>query len=305
MIVAGDTKDDAAVVRLPGGELLVQTVDFFTPIVDDAYDWGRIAAANAFSDVYAMGGAPSIALNLVGWPAERLPLELLSDVLRGGAAVAAEAGVSILGGHTIDDPEPKYGMAVTGFVDEASLIRNSTVEAGADLFLTKPLGVGITTTAIKREVATEAQVAAAVELMTTLNRDAAEAMAGAGVDAATDVTGFGLLGHLSEMLEASGLAGTVEPAAIPYLEGVRELAEAGVVPGGTRRNHAWLEDRVDWGGLEEAEQLMLADAQTSGGLLIATRDPDRLAAALEARGVAAARVGSALAGEAGRITVSR
>jgi len=305
VIVAGDTKDDAAVVRLPGGELLVQTVDFFTPIVDDAYDWGRIAAANAFSDVYAMGGAPSIALNLVGWPAERLPLELLSDVLRGGAAVAAEAGVSILGGHTIDDPEPKYGMAVTGFVDEASLIRNSTVEAGADLFLTKPLGVGITTTAIKREVATEAQVAAAVELMTTLNRDAAEAMAGAGVDAATDVTGFGLLGHLSEMLEASGLAGTVEPAAIPYLEGVRELAEAGVVPGGTRRNHAWLEDRVDWGGLEEAEQLMLADAQTSGGLLIATRDPDRLAAALEARGVAAARVGSALAGEAGRITVSR
>jgi selenide,water dikinase len=305
VVVAGDTKDDAAVVRLPGGGLLVQTVDFFTPIVDDAYDWGRIAAANAFSDVYAMGGAPSIALNLVGWPAERLPLELLSDVLRGGAAVAAEAGVSILGGHTIDDPEPKYGMAVTGFVDEASLIRNSTVVAGADLFLTKPLGVGITTTAIKREVATEAQVAAAVELMTTLNRDAAEAMAGAGVDAATDVTGFGLLGHLSEMLEASGLAGTVEPAAIPYLEGVRELAEAGVVPGGTRRNHAWLEDRVDWDGLDEAEQLMLADAQTSGGLLIATRDPDRLAAALEARGVAAARVGSATAGEAGRITVSR
>jgi selenide,water dikinase len=291
VLVAGDTKDDAAVYRLPGGGALVQTIDFFMPVVDDAFDWGRIAAANALSDVYAMGGRPVLALNVVGWPVDRLPLELLSEVLRGGAEVASEAGVAIVGGHTIDDTEPKYGMAVTGFVDEADLTRNSTAPPGATLFLTKPLGVGIATTAIKRGVATEAQTRAAVELMTTLNRDAAEAMLEVRAEAATDVTGFGLVGHLVEMLESSGVSGVIDAGALEFLPGTRELAGDGVVPGGSRRNHQWLSDRVDWGGLEAPEQLMLADAQTSGGLLIATTRPGDLRAALEARGVPALEVG--------------
>ena len=291
VLVAGDTRDDAAVYRLPGGGALVQTIDFFMPVVDDAYDWGRIAAANALSDVYAMGGRPALALNVVGWPVDRLPLELLSEVLRGGADVAADAGVAIVGGHTIDDTEPKYGMAVTGFVEEASLTRNSTAPPGATLFLTKPLGVGIATTAIKRGLATEALTRAAVDLMTTLNRSAAEAMVEVRAEAATDVTGFGLLGHLVEMLEASGVAGVIDASALEFLPGTRELAANGVVPGGSKRNHRWLSERVDWGGLEAAEQLMLADAQTSGGLLIATTNPEELRTALQTRGVLALEVG--------------
>jgi selenide,water dikinase len=305
VVVAAETRDDAAVYRLPDGTGLVQTVDFFTPIVDDPYDWGRIACANAVSDVYAMGGRPVLALNIAAWPVEELPLEMLRRVLEGGAKVAAEAGVSIVGGHTIHDPEPKYGMAVTGFVELDRIVRNSTAPPEATLFLTKPLGIGLITTALKREQATEEQVVAAVDAMTTLNAAASEAMVEAGAEAATDVTGYGLLGHLHFMLAASGVAARIDGASIPLLAGALGLAEEGMVAGGTRKNHAFLEDKVDWGDLPDAEQVVLADAQTSGGLLIAASGDraDRLAEALRGRGVAFAEIGRTTAGEAGRIGV--
>jgi selenide,water dikinase len=305
VVVAAETRDDAAVYRLPDGTGLVQTVDFFTPIVDDPYDWGRIACANAVSDVYAMGGRPALALNIAAWPVEELPLEMLRRVLEGGAKVAAEAGVSIVGGHTIHDPEPKYGMAVTGFVELDRIVRNSTAPPEARLFLTKPLGIGLITTALKRGEATDEQVSAAVDTMTTLNAAASEAMVEAGAEAATDVTGYGLLGHLHFMLVASGVAARIEGASVPLLAGALGLAEKGMVAGGTRKNHAFLEDKVDWGELPDAEQVVLADAQTSGGLLIASSGDraDRLAEALRERGVAFSDIGRTTAGEAGRIEV--
>jgi selenide,water dikinase len=305
VVVAAETRDDAAVYRLPDGTGLVQSVDFFTPIVDDPYDWGRIACANAVSDVYAMGGRPALALNIAAWPVEELPLEMLRRVLEGGAKVAAEAGVSIVGGHTIHDPEPKYGMAVTGFVELDRIVRNSTAPPEARLFLTKPLGIGLITTALKRGEATDEQVSAAVDTMTTLNAAASEAMVEAGAEAATDVTGYGLLGHLHFMLVASGVAARIEGASVPLLAGALGLAEKGMVAGGTRKNHAFLEDKVDWGELPDAEQVVLADAQTSGGLLIASSGDraDRLAEALRERGVAFSDIGRTTAGEAGRIEV--
>jgi selenide, water dikinase len=290
---------------LPGGEGLVQTVDFFTPIVDDPYDWGRIAAANAFSDVYAMGGRPVTALNLVAWPVQELPLDLLARVLEGGAVMARQAGVVILGGHSIHDPEPKYGMAVTGFVDPNRLVRNSTMRIGDRLFLTKPLGLGIISTAVKRAEASPEQLALAVETMTTLNASAAEAMVEVGVSAATDVTGFGLLGHLHIAARAAGVAARLDASSIPLLPGTLDLAERGVVPSGTRANHRYVSPSADWGELSEAEQLVLADAQTSGGLLIAVTDErsGELARALEARGVLAAEVGRVEGGPAGALAV--
>jgi selenide,water dikinase len=305
VVVAAETRDDAAVYRLPDGTGLVQSVDFFTPIVDDPYDWGRIACANAVSDVYAMGGRPALALNIAAWPVEELPLEMLRRVLEGGAKVAAEAGVSIVGGHTIHDPEPKYGMAVTGFVELDRIVRNSTAPPEARLFLTKPLGIGLITTALKRGEATDEQVSAAVDTMTTLNAAASEAMVESGAEAATDVTGYGLLGHLHFMLVASGVAARIEGASVPLLAGALGLAEKGMVAGGTRKNHAFLEDKVDWGELPDAEQVVLADAQTSGGLLIASSGDraDRLAEALRERGVAFSDIGRTTAGEAGRIEV--
>ncbi len=304
VLVSAETGDDAAVYRLPDGQALVQTVDFFTPIVDDAYDWGRIAAANAFSDVYAMGARPIIALNIAAWPVDELPLEMLSRVLEGGAAVAAQAGAAVLGGHTITDPEPKYGMAVTGLVPVPQIVRNSTAKPGGELFLTKPLGTGIISTAIKRRKATEEQVLLAVDVMTELNALAAEAMREAGVDAATDVTGFGLLGHLRGMLAASGCGATLDAGGIELLPGVLDLARDGVVPDGTKRNHEFLAQFVTWGELPRAEQMVLADAQTSGGLLLATRDPARLHDAAAARGVSLQRVGAIEAGHPGRISVT-
>jgi selenide,water dikinase len=305
-VVAAETRDDAAVYRLPDGRGLVQTVDFFTPVVDDPFDWGRIAAANAFSDVYAMGGSPAIALNVAAWPVEELPLDMLKLVLDGGAKVAAEAGVSIVGGHTIHDPEPKYGMAVTGFVDLDRIVRNSTAPGGARLFLTKPLGIGMITTALKRGKASEAQVAAAVETMTRLNAAASEAMVEAEVEAATDVTGYGFLGHLHFMLAASGMAAEIDASTVPLLPGTLDLAEQGTVASGSRKNHAFLRDHVDWGELGEAEQLTLADAQTSGGLLIAVSNEreEALREALTSRNVSAAEVGRTREGEAGRIFLS-
>ena len=292
--------------RLPGGPCLVQTVDFFTPIVDDPYDWGRIAAANAASDVYAMGGRPALAMNLVAWPVEELSLDLLARVLEGGAKVAAEAGMVIVGGHSIHDPEPKYGMAVTGFIEEERLIRNSTAPPGAQLILTKPLGTGIISTALKRGRAEPEQVRAAVDTMTALNAAAADAMVEAEAEAATDVTGFGLLGHLHGMLRASGVAATLDASAVPFLEGTRRLADAGAVPSGTRSNLRFVEPHTDWGDLAEPERLMLADAQTSGGLLIAATEGclGQLRLALEERGVMAAEIGQTLSGQPGRISIT-
>jgi selenide,water dikinase len=310
VLVSPDTGDDAAVIVMPGagpdGTALVQTVDFFTPIVDDPFDWGRIAAANAFSDVYAMGGQPVTALNLVAWPVQELPLELLSRVLEGGGAVAAEAGVTILGGHSIHDPEPKYGMAVTGVVSVAGIVRNSTMRPGDRLVLTKPLGLGVTSTAIKAAQAPPELVRAAIEVMATLNREASAAMVEVGVSAATDVTGFGLLGHLHIALAAAGLAAAVDAADVPFLPGAAELAGRGFVPSGTRSNLDFVAPHVAWGELPEVERLLLADAQTSGGLLIAVpaERTGALGEALEARGVAATLVGRVEEGDPGRITVT-
>jgi selenide,water dikinase len=303
VLVAADTGDDAAVVRLPDGHALVATLDFFTPIVDDPYDWGRIAATNALSDVYAMGGRPFLALNIVSWPIDDLPASMLGQVLQGGIDVAAKAGAAVLGGHSITDPEPKYGMVAMGLADAGRIVRNSTAIPGARLFLTKPLGLGIVSTAIKRGEADPALVARAVDLMTTLNEDASAAMLEARVEAATDVTGFGLLGHLHRLLLASGVSARVEASAVPVLDGVLDLARADVVPGGTKRNHAYVGPHTDWGGLTPPEQHVLADAQTSGGLLIAAADGDRLASELSSRAVPFAEIGLVEEGTPGRIVV--
>jgi selenide,water dikinase len=303
VLVSGETGDDAAAWGLGDGRALIATVDVFTPIVDDAYEWGRIAAANALSDVYAMGGTPAIALNIAAWPVDDLPLDLLSRVLQGGQDVATQARVVVAGGHTITSTEPIYGMVAMGFADADRLVRNSTAAPGERLFVTKPIGTGLIATAIKRGSATAEQAEAAVRTMTTLNAAAASAMVESGVAAATDVTGFGLLGHLRKMLEASGAAARVEATLVPTLPGVLDLAQGGVVSGGTGRNHAWLNETTDWGALTQPEQLVLADAQTSGGLLIATRHADALRVALETRGVAHAEIGEVVSGEPGRILV--
>ena len=236
--------------------------------MDDAYDWGRIAAANAASDVYAMGGRPVWALNLAGWPRDTLPLELLADVLRGGADVAREAGMTIVGGHTVDDPEPKYGMCIVGRVDPDRIMTIDAAGPGDVLVLTKPIGTGVVTTALKHDQASPQAVAAAVQAMTTLNAEAAERLVRSGVRACTDVTGFGLLGHLHRMLLASGVAAEVDAGGVPLLPDVRELVEAGAVAGGTRRNLEAVRAHVD-GTADPTTLLLLADAQTSGGLLAA------------------------------------
>ncbi|WP_018680414.1 selenide, water dikinase SelD [Actinokineospora enzanensis] len=266
LLVGLDTGDDAAVVDIGGPSALVMTTDFFAPVVDDAYDWGRIAAANALSDVYAMGGRPVIALNLLGWPRGVLPMELAAEVLRGGADITAQACCHLAGGHSVDDPEPKYGLAVTGLVDPAHLMRNDTGRAGFPLTLTKPLGVGVLN---NRHKATAEVFPAAIASMTTLNRDAATAAIAAGVRCATDVTGFGLLGHLHKLARASGVTAIIDPAAVPYLDGVRDSAAAGYVSGGTHRNLDWVAPHVDIS--RDAE--LLADPQTSGGLLLVGEVP--------------------------------
>jgi selenide, water dikinase len=304
VLVAADTGDDAAVVRLSETQALVATLDFFTPIVDDPYDWGRIAATNALSDVYAMGARPFLTLNIVAWPVDDLPLEMLGQVLQGGIDVAGKAGAAVLGGHTITDPEPKYGMVALGLAEPERIVRNSTVPAGARLILTKPLGIGIATTAHKRGVDEPGLLRAAVELMTTTNDAASEAMVAAGAEAATDVTGFGLLGHLQRMLAASGVAARLDASGVPVLPGVLDLAMRDVVPGGTQRNRAYLHRSVAWGELTKPEQLVLADAQTSGGLLIAARDRARLTAELDARRVRWWDLGEAIEGPPGEIEIA-
>jgi selenide, water dikinase len=269
LLVGLDDGDDAAVVRLDERTAVVSTADFFTPVVDDAYDWGRIAAANALSDVYAMGGRPLMAVNLVGWPRDVLPGELLTEVLRGGMDVARAAGCHVAGGHSIDDPEPKYGMAVTGIADPARLLRNDAAVAGMPISLTKPLGVGMLN---NRHKSTGEAFPQAVASMVALNAQAAQAALAAGVVAATDVTGFGLLGHLFKMARASGVTAVVDAAAVPYLDGAREALRDGFVSGGTRRNLDWVRPHLA-ADVDEDELLLLADAQTSGGLLVVGEVP--------------------------------
>ncbi len=264
LVVGLDTGDDAAAVRIENGRAVLATTDFFTAVVDDAYDFGRIAAANALSDIYAMGGTPLVGLNLVGWPRDLLPMELLAEVLRGGCDIARQAHLHLAGGQSIDDPEPKYGLAVTGIGDPDRLLRNDAARPGMPLTLTKPLGIGVLN---NRHKATGEVFAEAVATMTTLNRDAADAALAAGVRAATDITGFGLLGHAYKMARASGVSMIIDAAAVPYLDGARASLAAGYVSGGTRRNLAWVQPQLD-ARVDEDELLLLADAQTSGGLLV-------------------------------------
>jgi len=269
LLVGLDDGDDAAVVRLDERTAVVHTADFFTPVVDDAYDWGRIAAANALSDVYAMGGRPLVAVNLLGWPRDVLPTELLREVLRGGLDIARQAHCLVGGGHSIDSPEPLYGMAVTGIVDPNRLLRNDSARAGLPISLTKPLGVGVLN---NRHKATGEVFPQAVANMVRLNDKAAADAVAAGVTAATDVTGFGLLGHLYKMARASGVGAVVDAAAVPYLDGARRALRDGFVSGGTRRNLDWVRPHLK-SRVGEEELLLLADAQTSGGLLIAGELP--------------------------------
>lgn len=312
MLVDASTSDDAAVYRIDADRALVATVDFFTPIVDDPYDFGRIAAANALSDIYAMGARPLFALNLVSFPRGLLGEGILSEIVRGGGEVARLAGVPVIGGHSIDDPEPKFGLCVIGEADPERVVRNSGAQPGDLLVLTKPIGTGVIATAIKRGeigegAGEERLVEAAVASMTTLNRGAAEAMLRAGAHAATDITGYGLLGHLREMARASRVVARIHAGAVPLLPGALELAARGFVPGGTRRNEQDLADavRID-AAIDEPLRTLLYDAQTSGGILIAI-PPERLdellAALAEAHTPAAAVIGEMTPGEPGRIFV--
>ncbi|WP_019819368.1 selenide, water dikinase SelD [Saccharomonospora saliphila] len=270
LLVGLDDGDDAAAVRLDGDQAVIATTDFFTPVVDDPYDWGRIAAANALSDVYAMGGTPVVAVNLLCWPRETLPFDLAAEALRGGAEVCGAAGCHLAGGHSVDDPEPKYGLAVTGVARADRLLRNDTGRAGLPLSLTKPLGLGVLNT---RHKATGEYFGEAVDVMTTLNDSSARAALAAGIDCATDVTGFGLLGHLYKLCRAGGVSAVLDSAAVPVLDAARTAVRDGYVSGGTRRNLDWVAPHTDLSRVDEHTALLLADAQTSGGLLVAGEIP--------------------------------
>lgn len=265
VMLGASARDDAAVYRIAPDRALVATVDFFTPIVDDPSEFGAIAAANAVSDVYAMGARPLFALGITAFPREKLGTGLLEKIVAGGASKLGEAGVAVVGGHSVDDAEPKFGYAVIGEVHPDRITTHDGARAGDVLYLTKPLGSGLVATAIKRGLCPHALEREAVALMSLLNRQASEAMIEAGATAATDVTGFGLIGHLANLKGGAD----VDLRSVPFMNGVRELAERDLFPAGTRRNHAAYRDQVDWNGLGEIDQLMLCDAQTSGGLLVA------------------------------------
>ena len=307
LLVGAASGDDAAVYRLSDERALVVTTDFITPVVDDARDWGRVAAANAVSDVYAMGGTPLLGLNLVCWNTEELSNDLLGDVLLGGQDIAHECGFVVAGGHTVDDPEPKFGMAVVGDVHPDKMLTNAGLRAGQSLLLTKPLGIGIITTAQKRDVVDAATMQAAITSMTTTNAAGAAAAVAAGASGATDVTGFGLLGHAGRMAQESGVGLEIVVDDVPVIEGAAELAADGVVPGGTGRNLAWIEEWLDIGvGVDDLDVTILADAQTSGGLVFGV-DPDQandVVAGLVADGHTAAVIGRAVDGN-GRIALRR
>ena len=293
-----DTGDDAGIWDLGNGRALVSTVDFITPLVNDARMWGQIAAVNSLSDVYAMGGKPLFGLNLVGWNNDELPSSILSEVLAGGLEIAEQAGMAIIGGHTISDPEPKYGMAVTGEVDPDKMLTNAGLKPDQDLILTKPLGVGVITTAIKAGIAGKEIISAAVASMTQLNDIASQVAVSVGASGATDVTGFGLLGHLGKMVLASDIEAVIDVANIEFLPGAKLYAQDGVIPGGTRRNLAWIEDQIDAGSYGETDLLLLADAQTSGGLIFGVEKDKSIEACAELneRGVTAMVIGETHAG---------
>ena len=308
VLIDATTRDDAAVFQLSPDRALVSTVDFFTPIVDDPAAWGAIAVANALSDIYAMGATPLFGLNLVGWPREQLPFEVLGEVLRGAAEVTRRAGCLVLGGHSIDSVEPTFGMAVIGEVHPDRMLTNAGACAGDRLVLTKALGTGILATALKRDALLETGMAEAIRSMTALNDGAARAALKIGVSAATDVTGFGLLGHLTNLLEASKVAAEIAFDAIPILPHARNLASRGVIPGGTQRNLEAVPD-VEWApDLTTADRYLCADAQTSGGLLLAVPSENEaalLAALREEHTPAAAVIGRVVAGNPGKIRVVR
>ena len=299
LLIGLEPADDAAVYRLSDELTMVQSVDFFTPIVDEPFDFGRIAAANALSDIYAMGAAPILALNIVAFPLENLGRDVLTAILRGGAEVAAQAGIPVAGGHSIDDPEPKYGMSVTGLAHPADIISSAGAKPGDELFLTKPLGGGLATTAAKRELAPKETIDGAIDVMVTLNANAAVRAREAGATAMTDVTGFGLLGHLHELCEASGVQAVVKAADVPAIDGVLDLADdPRCVAGGSRRNRAHAETFTEWGGgLTEQRRVLLTDAMTSGGLLVAAPPGP-------ATWRIGTRIGFVVEGEAGTIAVS-
>jgi selenide, water dikinase len=270
LLIGVEHGDDAAVVLLGPGRAIVATADFFTPVADDPRTFGRIAAANALSDVYAVGGEPLVALNLLGWPRDKLGADLAAEVLAGGLEIAAQAGCHVAGGHSIDDPEPKYGMAVTGVADPGRLLRIDAGRAGLPLSLTKPLGTGVLNAWHKATGGVNEQ---AVAVMTALNAEASRAALAAGLRCGTDVTGFGLLGHAYKLARASGVTAVIDHRAVPYIAGAREALRAGHVPGGSRRNLEWVAPHAEFGGLAEEELLLLADAQTSGGMLVAGELP--------------------------------
>lgn len=304
LLIGAAEGDDAAVLRLDADRALVLTADFFTPIVDDPYDWGRIAATNALSDVYAMGGRPLIAVNIAAWPGNDLPMEMLADVMRGGAERATAAGCAVVGGHTVDDQVPKFGMAVVGMAHPDRLFAIDRVAAGDELVMTKQLGTGIVATALKQGAADPDTVRAAVGSMTTLNDQASVVALDAGIQAATDVTGFGFIGHLHRMLRASGVRAEIDAAQVPLLPDALELTAAGFISGGTKANLSFLSEHVDIDPEVPADlATVLHDAQTSGGLLLATPDGATLATRLAAVGVPAAVVGRVSAGRPGHIAV--
>ncbi len=287
LLVGNDTGDDAAVYRLDDKTAIIVTVDFFTPITDDPYEFGLIAAANSLSDVYAMGGKPLVAMNVVGFPAE-LAVDMLGDVLKGGYDKAMEAGCLIVGGHTVDDAEPKYGLSVVGLVEPGKEVSNANAQPGDILVLTKPIGTGIIATGAKAGTTPDDIMKHAVETMAELNKGAAEAMMRVGVNACTDITGFGLMGHLRGMVRGSGTGAVIRVADVPVLPGTWDLLENGTVPGGTFRNMSGVEDTVDWAeSLTEKQRLLMCDAQTSGGLLISVPKSklDQLLTELETSGV--------------------
>lgn len=306
LLVGLDTSDDAGVYRLTDDLAIVQTLDFFTPIVDDPYSFGQVAAANAISDIYAMGGKPLTALNIVAFPIHTLDKQILTDILRGAGDKMAEAGVTLVGGHSIDDKEPKFGLAVTGTVHPDRVRTNAGAKPGDQLILTKPIGVGILTTSVKQDQLSEEEIARVTQVMSTLNKTAAETMDAYEVHACTDVTGFGLLGHASEMAKGSSTGIVIRQSQVPVLPRVRELAENGFVPGGTKNNYAHLEGDVTFPAeMDQIDQWILCDAVTSGGLLIAVAEQDaaQLLSDLLAAGVEAAHIGEVTAEHPGHIQV--
>lgn len=302
-----ETSDDAGVYRLNDEQAIVQSVDFFTPVVDDPYAFGQIAAANALSDIYAMGGKPLTAMNLVSFPVGKLKMDVLAKILQGGSEKIREAGAVLVGGHSIDDPEPKYGLSVTGVVHPDHVLSNAKAEPGDVLVLTKPLGVGIITTGIKRGIVSQEAEAEVIKVMATLNKGAAEVAIEVGVHAATDVTGFGLLGHLHEMLEASGCSAEVYAGAVPILNSVWDCIQQKAIPGGSQANRRHLEDKVDFApDVKEELRIVLCDAITSGGLLLAVPEErvDLLISHLNVvKAPAAAIIGRVKNGESGKIAV--